>query len=70
VFLLGFGKSRRGFLGKSLIHLLYFVFLFFPKDFLCDLISIPLIFSTLEQKSTISSIGSLCGKRDCFVVVV
>ena len=27
------------------------------------LISIPLVFSTLELKSTISSIGSLCGRK-------
>jgi len=34
------------------------------------LVSNPLVFSTLELKSTIFSIGFCVGKRDCFVVVV
>ena len=54
-FLLGFGKPKKRVFGKIvLIHLPYLCFSFSQGFFFVILISIPLVFSTLELKSTIS----------------
>ena len=45
-------------------------FQFFPRIFFVILISIPLVFSTLELHLLSYSIGFLCGRKRLFVVVV
>ena len=62
--------KEKGFWEKLLFELHYLDFYHFPKIFFELLVSNPLVFSTLELKSTIFSIGFCVGKRDCFVVVV
>ena len=57
--------KEKGFWEKILIELLHLDFYNFPRIFFEFLISIPLVFSTLELHLLSYSIGSLCGKRDC-----
>ena len=71
MFSLGFEKSKERVLGKAFeLNFSILVSLYFPKIFFELLVSNPLVFSTLELKSTIFSIGFCVRKRDCFVVVV
>ena len=62
-------KIKKEFLGKFLIELLHLDFYYFPRIFFEILISIPLVFSTLELHLLSHSIGSLCGRKKLFVVV-
>ena len=59
-----------GFWEKLLIELHHLVFYYFPRIFFVILISIPLVFSTLEQHLLSHSIGYLCGRRDCLWLFV
>ena len=70
MFLLGFEKPKKRDFGKSFcLNFTIFIFYYFPKIFFELLVSNPLVFSTLELKSTILSIGFLWEKRRLFVVV-
>jgi len=62
--------KEKGFWESSLFELHYLDFYIFPRIFFELLISIPLVFSTLVLNLLSYSIRSLCGRRDCFVVVV
>ena len=71
VFVRVWKTKEKGFWEKLLFELHYLGFIYFPKIFFELLVSNPLVFSTLEPKSTILFYRSFCvGKRDCFVVVV
>ena len=62
--------KEKGFWEKSLFELHHLDFYNFPRIFFELLISIPLVFSTLELNLLSYSIGSLCGKRDCLWLFV
>jgi len=55
--------KEKGFWEKLLFELHYLDFYYFPKIFFELLVSNPLVFSTLELKSTIFSIGFLWEKE-------
>ena len=62
--------KEKGFWEKSFDSSSISWFQFFPRVFFVILISIPLVFSTLELHLLSYSIGSLCGRKRLFVVIV